>query len=289
MAEQHPIPSHPLFQDLNGKIYGKLTILFYAGRKSGKYSLWHCRCECGRERTVVSSQLTLGQTNQCTYCFRHQPKTKTRSDFTDLTGQTFGRLTVTSFSRRNKKTNRTYFMCQCTCGETTESRSDSLISGSIQSCGCLNISRKWIDQPIPEELQCRKCKKTYPLNKGNFYRHPHSKYGFNPICGICTRERISKWNRKDAGKLRVQCLIAYSGNPPKCQCQGCNETNIEFLTIDHVGGWGHKHRRELHGNSIYRWLKINNFPDKFRVLCMNCNHARGKYGYCPHCKECGLH
>jgi radical SAM protein with 4Fe4S-binding SPASM domain len=30
-------------------------------------------------------------------------------------------------------------------------------------------------------------------------------------------------------------------------------------------------------------LKNNNYPkDLFRLLCHNCNMARGCYGYCPH-------
>jgi hypothetical protein len=29
-------------------------------------------------------------------------------------------------------------------------------------------------------------------------------------------------------------------------------------------------------------MKRNNFPPGFRVLCRNCNGARGFYGYCPH-------
>jgi len=35
---------------------------------------------------------------------------------------------------------------------------------------------------------------------------------------------------------------------------------------------------------IYEYLKSNNYPLGYRVLCMNCNFAIGVYGYCPHCK-----
>jgi hypothetical protein len=31
------------------------------------------------------------------------------------------------------------------------------------------------------------------------------------------------------------------------------------------------------------WLKRNNFPSGYRVLCMNCNHGRKRNGgICPH-------
>src|SRR5438094_472700 len=102
MAEPHPIPTDPRFQDLNVRVFGKLTVLFYAGRRSNKYSIWHCHCECGRERTITSSELTLGKSTSCVYCFRHRPKPNTRADAEDLTGRVFGRLTVVSLHHRTK-------------------------------------------------------------------------------------------------------------------------------------------------------------------------------------------
>lgn len=33
---------------------------------------------------------------------------------------------------------------------------------------------------------------------------------------------------------------------------------------------------------MYRWLRNHGYPLGFRVLCMNCNFALGKFGYCPH-------
>lgn len=35
----------------------------------------------------------------------------------------------------------------------------------------------------------------------------------------------------------------------------------------------------------YHWIKRNGFPAGFRVLCLNCNFARGIYGRCPHERE----
>jgi hypothetical protein len=81
---------------------------------------------------------------------------------------------------------------------------------------------------------------------------------------------------------RLECLVRYSGNPPKCEC--CGESHLEFLAFDHVNGGGAKHRKELSdaGTATIRWLIKNNCPKGFRVLCHNCNSAHGYYGYCPH-------
>jgi hypothetical protein len=86
-------------------------------------------------------------------------------------------------------------------------------------------------------------------------------------------------------KRRLEVLTHYGGTPLKCQC--CGESNIEFLTIDHINGGGNqqrKHIRSKNGKTInfYKWLVDNNFPEGYRVLCYNCNCSLGHYGYCPH-------
>ncbi len=76
-------------------------------------------------------------------------------------------------------------------------------------------------------------------------------------------------------------LVHYGGNPPTCKC--CGESQIEFLSIDHVNGGGNQHRKELgHGVHFDKWLIDNGYPEGFQVLCHNCNLAKGYYGYCPH-------
>jgi hypothetical protein len=66
---------------------------------------------------------------------------------------------------------------------------------------------------------------------------------------------------------------------------------MEFLTIDHPNGDGAAHRRRLKGtrnctDSVYHDLKKRGFPvGEVRVLCWNCNCARGFFGYCPREKQ----
>lgn len=54
----------------------------------------------------------------------------------DLTGQRFGRLVVIGVDDRN--TRKTYYYCRCDCGTVKSIRSDGLLSGAVQSCGCLH-------------------------------------------------------------------------------------------------------------------------------------------------------
>lgn len=59
---------------------------------------------------------------------------KNMSKCRDLTGQRFGRLTVIGLSERQSR--KTYWICQCDCGNVSEHRSDGLLRGDIKSCGC---------------------------------------------------------------------------------------------------------------------------------------------------------
>ena len=58
-----------------------------------------------------------------------------RFSLIDLTGQRFGRLTVIGLDTE-RSTKKTYWICQCDCGNVKSARSDCLKSGAIVSCGC---------------------------------------------------------------------------------------------------------------------------------------------------------
>lgn len=69
-------------------------------------------------------------------------------------------------------------------------------------------------------------------------------------------------------------------------CECCGEGRWEFLTIDHINGGGTKHRKVLGGGtSFFKWLRDNNYPPEYRILCINCNFSMGRFGYCPHERE----
>ncbi len=107
------------------------------------------------------------------------------------------------------------------------------------------------NEPIANEILCSQCKKK------------------NQVRGL-TNRRKNKAN-----------IIGHYGGI--CNC--CGEKRMQFLTIDHIDGGGHKHRNSLKsdGTTFYRWIIKNGFPTGFQVLCLNCN--MGRYlngGICPH-------
>lgn len=94
-----------------------------------------------------------------------------------------------------------------------------------------------------------------------------------------------QYHRDYHKKIKLEVLTYYCNSTPYCQCKGCKENYIEFLTIDHINGGGNKHRKVIGSSKIYYWLKQNNYPEGYRVLCQNCNSSLGHYGYCPHNKS----
>lgn len=112
---------------ISGKRFGSLVVVrktdeLYA---DGSY-LYECKCDCGGIIKTTSTKLLSGRIKNC-----DSPIHKVGN----LTGQRFGKLTVTSFSHTEKA--KSYWNCQCDCGNMTVAKGNSLSSGKIVSCGCV--------------------------------------------------------------------------------------------------------------------------------------------------------
>lgn len=90
--------------DLVGNQFGRLNVIAYAGDNR-----WQCKCACGHEVVVKGINLRCGKTMSCG-CWHVE---KLRSPRVDLTGQTFGDLTVLGYAGRSR------WRCMCVCGQTT--------------------------------------------------------------------------------------------------------------------------------------------------------------------------
>lgn len=65
MAEHHPIPTSPLFQNLSGQTFGRLTVLQFAGKRSSGMHIYLCQCSCGNQKTINRCALTTEGTRSC--------------------------------------------------------------------------------------------------------------------------------------------------------------------------------------------------------------------------------
>lgn len=131
------------------------------------------------------------------------------------------------------------------------------------------------------KAECAKCGVTKPAV--DFHKTRSRPNGLSPSCKDCrsiyNKERIrTGYYTKYYAAMRRRVLAAYGG---ACSC--CGEDRYEFLAIDHIDGRGNEHRREVgSGSKFLRWLRDNQYPEGFRILCHNCNMAAGFFGYCPH-------
>lgn len=159
--------------------------------------------------------------------------------------------------------------------------------------------------------RCTRCKEY--KEESEYNKNGHSADGLAYYCKPCTSEynrlqhtlhkskegrslikskRAGAWNKSPENKerraftnkayrqrIRMEVIKAYGG---KCEC--CGEPRREFLAIDHIEGGGNKHRKQLRrgGHGFHHWLRNNNYPSGFRILCHNCNSALGYYSRCPH-------
>ena len=127
-------------------------------------------------------------------------------------------------------------------------------------------------------MKCSKCKRTDKETK--FYNHiTRTKQS---RCAECQHQYMLNYRSQE----RTNAILAYGGPTPQCACPGCTENRLPFLTIDHTNGGGNQHRlqigkgKSVPSTSVFRWLRNNNYPPGFRVLCYNCNTSRG-IGKCP--------
>ena len=122
--------------DLQGKTFGRLTVLRRDTKTVDERVRWLCRCSCGQRVSVRSNSLVLGLVTSCG-CLHRELLSK--RSLVDMAGQTFGRLTVFKRGKRRKGVKHGTYLCRCACGQLTNvSRAKLKVQeGGIKSCGCL--------------------------------------------------------------------------------------------------------------------------------------------------------
>jgi len=141
--------------------------------------------------------------------------------------------------------------------------------------------------------RCPKCEIWKPLS--SFYKHIRNASGISHHCKDCVkesrrtpeeherkriwresnREHSREYSRKRDKRIRELFLKMYGG---KCEC--CGEIEPIFLALDHIGGQKGVKKKEENTTAIAN--ATNKYqPDKYRILCHNCNFAVIR-GVCPH-------
>lgn len=96
------------------------------------------------------------------------------------------------------------------------------------------------------------------------------------------REYHRQWRRENPGKAAAytnrmhlsykESAINMYSNGDAC-CKFCRQADIDVLCLDHIDNDGVKQRllNPRRGHDLYRWLRLNDYPGNYQVLCFNCN------------------
>lgn len=102
------------------------------------------------------------------------------------------------------------------------------------------------------------------------------------------RKACASYAAMERAKVKIKVFEMYGGS--FCAC--CGETELCFLSIDHINNDGFAARKRGEhpsgGTAFYRWLMRSKYPPGFQVLCMNCQFGKkNNRGICPH-QSCGV-
>lgn len=107
-----------------GKKFNRITITGFKYKRNNK-NYWEYKCECGEGGVVQTREFT---TKSCCKCGYNKVQ--------DLTGMTFGELTVVSRTKK-KIQNQPHWDCVCSCGKRKIAVTADLKNGKVKSCGHL--------------------------------------------------------------------------------------------------------------------------------------------------------
>lgn len=117
---------------------------------------------------------------------------------------------------------------------------------------------------------------------------------------IAFRKRIADWRKNNPRKYRATQkqkskklkILVFSWYGNKCVC--CGESDLDFLTLDHIHDDGCKDRVGQKGAGEPTYKKIRrcgkeNLREDLQILCWNCQWGkRLNGGFCPHHPEVDL-
>lgn len=116
-----------------GMRFGRLTVLSRAENSQRGERRWLCRCDCGKEKSILERSLLYGGSKSCG-CYRSD---RHREEFAyDLTGKVFGSLTVLHKAEHQRKNGGIWWTCRCACGSIYECPATLLVNGRRTHCGC---------------------------------------------------------------------------------------------------------------------------------------------------------
>lgn len=212
----------------HGILDSRITVIKRDLTKKSSNVYWICKCECGNIFSANGAKLRNGWTRSCGCLQREITSNRTRAD---LTGQIFGYLTA--IKCLGKKNHNVAWLCKCKCGNTKIVTSNNLMSGEVQSCGCLKSKGEEI---VSQVLINNNINFIREYNLGNLKSIPKSNIRLD--FGIINSDS------KLIGAIEVNGIQHYDKNNPwyneeveknlLLKKQYCDNNNIPFLELSYI-------------------------------------------------------
>ena len=118
-------------RELAGQTFGRWTVLDDLIVTAKGERKWLCRCTCGTERFVLEKSLLSDKSLSCG-CLRQEKAAAVNTR--ELTGQTFGELTVLGRAENQDRNGGIWWRCRCACGAEYEAPATLLLTGKRTHC-----------------------------------------------------------------------------------------------------------------------------------------------------------
>ena len=195
-----------------GKSYNNLRV----DRLTEEYNsynrrLYECTCLlCGKKRLATKQNL---QRNEIKDCGHHWV-------YNDITNMNFGKLKVkyVTDNKSDTKSRCRIWHCECKCGNECDVLYDDLVSGKVQSCGCLRkekIKELYVEGTAPCKLDGNKIRTT----------------NTSGVTGIWFDKSREKWCAEITFKKKKYYLGRYEKKEDAVEARKIAEDNIfgDFL------------------------------------------------------------
>lgn len=238
--------------DITGQRFGRIFVIKESeDRDKNKRVLWDCICDCGNRVKKDSNVLRSGHVVSCG-CYQSEVVSRiAKMHKKDLTGMTYGRLTVAKDTGKREKGRSIIWLCECECGNFIEVSGRGLTTGNNRSCGCL-----FTDYIVKRNVE-------WGINhRGD--KHP----GWNPE--LTEKDRAANRTRQKDKPVIDWRINVFKRD--KHTCQICHHKGNKIVA-HHLDGWN--------------WCKDKRFEVENGVtLCKVCHiNFHKKYGYGNNTKE----
>ena len=222
-------------RDLTGQRFGMLVVIRrtedHVSSTDGRRKVqWLCQCDCGKQSSVLTESLTNRRTLSCGCMSRRMIDGGEDVALKyDLTGQTFGRLTVEGFLYYNKKNGGSIWKCKCICGKEVTARGDRLRNGETKSCGCLRSGNLKGSKNVANI--CIDCKKS---------------------AGLCSWSAVDR----KTGELKFEPVPGWTAEKVKLRIQGDKNGNVRYADTYSIKACPLFEKDERKPGEVGDWVKL---------------------------------